>query len=186
MWIGLPATLGPSLLLTLDVRNAAMAKSFVEALTAPAPNGEPWEQKQQEETTIFSPPPAPPGLAALLPRPAIALSNSLLVAGLSAQGVSDALAQAKAGAGKLPDQPAYQAAVKWVQPPTAAFGYLDLRAFVGRAVNMFRPMLVMSIALNPESGQYIDAGKLPSTETLTKHLGVTVTFAIGNSRWSPG
>ncbi len=168
-----PATLGPSLLLTLDVRNAAMAKSFVNALIA-APSGEQWEQKQQEETTIFSPPPAPPGLAALLPRPAIALSDRLLVAGLSAQSVSDALAQAKAGAGKLSDQPAFQAAEKWVQPPTAAFGYLDLQALVGRAVNVFRPMLVMSMALNPDSGQFIDAGKLPSTETLTKHLGVTV------------
>jgi hypothetical protein len=39
---------------------------------------------------------------------------------------------------------------------------------------MLRPFIAMSLAFSPDSGKYIDAGKLPNTETIAKHLTPSV------------
>jgi hypothetical protein len=107
-------------------------------------------------------------------QPAIGISDKFVIAGLSPKSVIDALAHAKQQGGKLTDQAGFKTAEKTVLPPTNAFGYFDVRALIERSSAIFRPLLAMSLAMNPDSGQYIDAGKLPATATLTKHLGPTV------------
>jgi hypothetical protein len=109
-----------------------------------------------------------------MPQPALGISDQFLLAGLSQQAVIDALARAKTPGGKLTDQAGFKAAEKTVQAPTDSFGYFDVRALIERSSAVLRPLLAMSLAMNPDSGQYIDAGKLPATATLTKHLGPSV------------
>ncbi len=167
--------IGPSLLAQLDVKDPAKAKAFIETLTGGGSGSPAWEQSNQDGAVLYSPPPQPPGVASFLPQPAIALSEKQVLVGLSLPAVTEALKQGKAhGAGGLASQPAFQTAEKAVQPSTLAFGYLDLRGLVDRSLGMFRPFLLMSLAMNPDSGQYFDAGKLPPTETITKHLGVSI------------
>ncbi len=171
-----PATLAPpSFLLAVDVRDAAKAKAFIQAITS-VPNGASgWTHIEQDGATIFQPPAPAGGLAGFtLPSPSIGLSDRFLVLGLSTDAVTSGLAQLKNKAGKLNDQPAFQAAEKTVEVPTASFGYVDLRSLVERSYGIMRPFLAMSLAFNANSGQYLDAGKLPDTETLTKHLGPSV------------
>jgi len=177
-----PATLAPpSFLLVVDVRDAKKAKAFIEAITASPANAPGWTHMEEDGATIFQPPPADPKLGFALPSPSLALSDKFLVLGLSTDAVTNGLAQAKNKAGKLGDQLAFQTAEKSVETPTSAFGYVDLRSLVERSYGVFRPFLAMSLAFSPDSGQYIDAGKLPNTETLTKHLGASVLSQATNA-----
>ena len=68
----------------------------------------------------------------------------------------------------------YQSASKLVHPPNAGFAYLDLKAVFERSYGTLRPLVAMSLAFNPEAGRYIDASKLPATETISRHLGPSI------------
>jgi hypothetical protein len=126
-----------------------------------------WTAREQDGAMLYTMPVE--GLA--LTVPALAMTDRFLAFGLSADAVSAALARAKAGGEKLDANPAFAAGAKTVQEPTSGFSYVDLGTLIERAYGTFRPLLVMSLAFMPETGQYIDAAKLPSTETLKKHLG---------------
>ncbi len=166
-----PATLQPSLMLTLDVRDAAKARAFADALTGPVAGGPAWLRKEENGATIYS---APPADGLQLVTPTFALTEKFLVAGLSAEAVGPVGARLKSEGANLSGAPAFESAGKTVGAPTSAYGFIDLRGLFERAYGTFRPFIIMSLAFAPDAGEWIDGAKLPTTETFTKHLGPIV------------
>ena len=68
----------------------------------------------------------------------------------------------------------FQEYARRATPPTSGFGYLDAAALFERAYKTLRPALAMSLAFSEELGDYMDAGKLPSSQTISKHLTPSV------------
>ncbi len=156
----------PSPLLAVDLRDRQKAVGFVEALASLGDT--PWQKSEADGATIYAAP-AVPGLP--LPAPAVAVTEKTAVLGLSLEAVTEGLSHQKANAGGLAANPDFQAAEKTVIPANSAFGYIDLKSLVEKAYGLFRPVYSMSMAMDPAAGQTIDAGKLPETATLSKHLG---------------
>jgi hypothetical protein len=161
----------PSALLALDVRDAATAKGFVDVFTGGLPGSPAWGRKEENGVTIYQSA-AAPGLVTVTP--AAALTEKFLVIGFSQPEISTALEQLKTAQSVITNAPTYAQTVKTVGTPTAGFGYLDLKTLFDRSYGMLRPFIAMSLAFSPDSGQYIDAGKLPSAEAISKHLTPSV------------
>ena len=158
----------PSALFALDVRDAAKAKGFADAFSGSS--GVEWGRKEVGGVTIYQAPAG--GLLSL--SPTIALTDRFFVIGLSPETVKLGLARLKKGQSAIVQNGAYQEAAKSVSSPNAGFGYLDLKAFFERSYGTLRPFIAMSLAFNPEAGKYLDASKLPGTESISKHLGPCV------------
>lgn len=168
-----PKTAGqPSLLLSLGVRDAAKARAFTEALAGDPGTPGAWTRQAQDGATLYSP--AMAGGVPSLISPSLALTEKALLLGLTSEALTGGMARLRSGGAGLSETPEYQAAVKAVGEPTTSFAFLDLRKLVDRAYGLARPFVAMSLAFNPEANRYVDAGKLPGTETLSKHLGPAV------------
>ncbi|HSI14174.1 MAG TPA: DUF3352 domain-containing protein [Chthoniobacter sp.] len=161
----------PSTLLAMDVRDAATAKKFVEAFTGGAAGTAPWGREEKEGVTIYQSPPAEGTFSFA---PTLALTEHFLVIGFSQPQVLEGLTQLKSGKAAIVASPAFAQAAKSVNVPTSGYSYLDLKTLVERSYGTLRPFIAMSLAFAPDSGKYIDAGKLPNTETITKHLSPAV------------
>ncbi|MDB6155682.1 MAG: hypothetical protein JWL90_4135, partial [Chthoniobacteraceae bacterium] len=159
----------PSLVLAFDVRDPVRAKAFTELLTT----GEAaWEKSEQDGAVIYT---APESETLPLITPSIALTDGFFLVGLSEESVGPALERFKVGVPAINTTPKYEGAARSVGTPTGSFGYVDLAGLCERAYErIFRPFAVMSMTFAPEAGEYIDAGKLPSTATIIKHFGPMV------------
>ncbi len=155
----------PAVLLTLDVRDAARAKEFIDTLT-----GAEWVREERGGATFYQ---APAGAIPLF-APTIALTGKFLVLGLSGSAVEAGLARIESGASHLDQSAEYRALAAQVGEPTAGFGYLDLRPLFEQAYGMTRPFLAMSLAFSGDAGNFIDASKLPATDAIAKHLAPSV------------
>ena len=65
-----------------------------------------------------------------------------------------------------------QAAAALVEEPTTSFTYVDTKAIFGRVYGLFRG--VASMGFMPHLSDYVDIGKLPAPETITRHLSPMV------------
>jgi hypothetical protein len=162
----------PSTLLTLDVRDAALAKRFFEAIAGDLTGGTPANREEKDGATIYETPPSA-GLA-IIPPIDFALNDRFLILGFGKSDVLAALTRLKAGQGTIAANPAFEQATKAVAKPTSGFGYLDLKTLVDRSYGTFRPFLAMSLAFAPDSAKYVDAGRLPGTKAISKHLSPAV------------
>ena len=162
----------PSTLLTLDVRDAALAKRFFEALVPDLTGVPAGNREEKDGATIYETPPTP-GLA-IIPPLDFALNDRFLILGFGKSDVLAALERLKAGKGTIAATPAFEQATKAVGKPTSGFGYIDLKTLVDRSYSTFRPFLAMSLAFSPDSAKYVDAGRLPGTEAISKHLSPAV------------
>ena len=161
----------PSTLLAMDVQDAALAKRFADAFTGDSPGSAPWGREDKDGSTIYQSPPAQ-GLFSF--SPTVALTDHFLVIGFSQPEVLAGLAQVKGGKAAIAASPAFAEATKAVGTPTSGFGYLDLKALVERSYGTMRPFLAMTLAFAPDSAKYVDAGKLPGTDAISKHLSPAV------------
>jgi len=161
----------PSTLFAADVRDASVAKNFVDALTGPQAGPQQWTREEKEGVTFYQSPPSQ-GLFSF--SPTVAVTDHFLVIGFSQPAVLAGLAQLKSGKAAISATPAFVQAAKAVSTPTAGYGYLDLKTLVERSYGTLRPFIAMSLAFSPDSGKYIDAGKLPGTEAISKHLSPAV------------
>ncbi len=162
----------PTLLLSLAVRDASKAKAFTDALAGDPSTPGSWGRKEQDGATIYSP--AATGGPATFLTPSLALTDKTLLIGLTPETLAGGLARLSGGGAGLRETPEFQAAAGTVGEPTAAFAFLDLRKLIDRGYGLLRPALAMTLALNPDASRYVDAGKLPATETLSRHLGPIV------------
>ena len=161
----------PSLLVALDVRDPAMARGFVDVFTGDLPGSPAWGNKVQNGATIFQ----SPASGGLIPiTPTAALTDKFLVIGFSEPEIVAALEQLKTGQSAIASTPAYGSVVKTVGTPTSGFAYLDLKSLFERSYGTLRPFLAMQLMFTPDAGKYIDAGKLPEVDVISKHLAPSV------------
>ncbi|MDQ6765466.1 MAG: hypothetical protein M3Z22_05115, partial [Verrucomicrobiota bacterium] len=162
----------PALLATLPVRDAGKAKEIAATAAAASAQDDGWTASVKDGVQYYSRPPTNP----MVPiAPTIALSDALLVAGLDADSVENAMkrAAAKAGSG-VSALKAYQEAQSRVPAAKHSFTYLDTALFYTRLDAAVRPMLIMAAAFVPNISQTVDLGKLPPAEVIAKHLSPIV------------
>jgi len=147
----------PTAVLGLDVRDAVKARAFVEVFTGEIPGTKPWGRAEKDGVALFQ---SPPGEGLLPLSQSVALTDKFLFFGFSPESVGGAVA-------------------RWLAPfagkhtlgePTSGYGHLDTKTLFERSYGTLRPFLAMSLAFNADAGQYLDAGKLPGTETISRHL----------------
>ncbi len=156
-----------SVLLALDVRDAEKAAAFVDLVTTGKAGDLSWQKTQREDAAFFT-----TSVADFTP--AIALTGKFVLIGLSADSVTKGLAQMQSGAGRLDSTPAFATASSAVTAPTSGFGYIDLRTLFERGYGPLKSLLGVTLAFSSEAGQFLDAGKLPPAETISRHLGPIV------------
>ena len=161
----------PSVLLALDVRDPVKARAFVDAFTGSAPGTAAWGRAEIDGATLFQ---SPTGSGLLAVSPTLALTGKFLVLGLSPAAIEMALTRLANGPAGIVQTPAYQGAVQTVGAPTSGFGYLDMKTLIERSYATLRPMLALSLATTGEGGAAFDAGKLPSSETISRHFTPSV------------
>ena len=163
----------PSLVAALDVRDAAKAGQFADALARARLGGD-WTQESIDGATFYRLPQTMLGMVPL--GVTIAVTDKFLLAGLTFDSVHAAVLRVKNGGGNdtLSKNGAYEKASSLVREPNAAFLFVDSRALFERLYGMLRPMAMMWLTFAPQANSYIDANKLPATETISKHLGPIV------------
>jgi hypothetical protein len=157
----------PSALFAMDVRDGEKARGFVNVFTGGVAGNPPWGREEKDGVTLYQSP-ATAGLVSVTP--CLALTGGFLVLGFSQPEVTGALGQLKSGQAAITAVPAFAQASKDVGAPTSGFGYLDLKTLFERGYGTLRPLIAMSLAFSSDAGKYLDAGKLPSTEAISKHL----------------
>jgi hypothetical protein len=162
----------PSIITTLRVKDPARANKIVNALTHAIDEDVPWTKTEKNGVVYFYMQ-SPAALFAITPT--IALSNQVLIVGLDSVSVESAISRSAKSNSGLADSSAYKSAARAVPAPTDAFVYVDTALFYARLDAALRPMLLMSAAFMPAISDYIDVGKLPPPEILTKHLSPIVS-----------
>ena len=154
----------PSAVLGLDVRDAVKARAFLDVFTGEATGTPPWGRAEKDGITTFQ---GPAGEGLLPISPSLALGEKFLVLGLNAEGVETAVARWK-------QAPPRAWTIQEVTAPTSGFGELDMKTLFERSYSTMRPLLAMSLALNADAGQHLDAGKLPGAEAISRHLAPSI------------
>jgi hypothetical protein len=101
--------------------------------------------------------------------PTLAVSGDMLVFGLNPADVETALAN-RGNAQNLKTSPAFAPALPALATANETFGFIDSRALFDRAFPLLRQIIVFGSSFMPGADQFIDASKLPQTETISKHL----------------
>ncbi len=159
----------PAGVITLPVKDAARANKIVAALTASSA----WQASARNNAQYY----LAPSLENLFAfNPMVAVSNRMLVFGIDAASVDDAITQ-KAPATPLAGTESYRGASKLVPDPQQSFIYLNLPELYTRLDTTLRPALQLSAAFVPGLSDKIDLQKLPAADVITRHLSPTVSSA---------
>lgn len=157
----------PTVLLTMDVRDPGRAPRFLDALAAANKASPAWTRRDENGATMY----IGPGMGLLNVAPVIGLTRDFAILGFSAEAVQAGLKRQDAGGVHVDQTGSYQQAVGLVSAPTSAFAFLNTQTLFERIYGIVRPFLAMSMAFSPEAGEYFDAGKLPTTDAIVRHLG---------------
>jgi hypothetical protein len=161
----------PSLLVTLPVTDAAKAGKIVEAMLRGDENGS-WTPTEKDGVRYFS---KQSGVSLVTIAPTIGLSDRMLIAGLDATSVEEAMKRARSSQSELAESPTYKGADRLLPTPTNFFAYIDTVQLYSRLDTSLRPMLLMAAAFVPAIAGSIDAGKVPPPEVIAKHLSPIVS-----------
>jgi hypothetical protein len=154
----------------MEVRDPEKAHDFIAAVTGGAAGARAWAHREESGVLYYSAPVE--GLT--LTHPTIAMTPRFALLGFSAEAVAAGVQRIdETLAGTAANSP-FQESARRMTLPASGFGYLDSAALFERAYRTLRPALAMSLAFSEELGDYIDAGKLPSSQTISKHLAPSV------------
>jgi hypothetical protein len=162
----------PSILATLPVKDSERANKLVGTLAHAIDEDAVWKKAERNGVVYFSMQ-TPASLIAITPT--LALSSRALIAGLDSASVESAIGRATQSSSELANSPTYKAAARSVPVPGGGFFYVDTALLYSRLDASLRPMLLMSAAFMPAISDYVDVGKLPSPETVAKHLSPIVS-----------
>lgn len=162
----------PSIISTLRVKDPVRANKAVNALTHAIDEDLPWKKSEKNGVAYFYMQ-TPTALFAITPT--IALSNQVMIVGLDSISVEAAVDRSTKSSSALENSSSYKVAARAVPAPTDAFVYIDTALLYTRLDAALRPMLLMSAAFMPAISDYVDVGKLPPPETVTKHLNPIIS-----------
>ncbi len=160
----------PTLVASLNVRDQAAANHFVDNFTAALTTSTPWEKSEEDGLTFHSMPlPYSVGLA-----PTLTVTPKHLLIGLTTDDLRDAAVREKTPAANFTASEVYKKASGDVEKPNTAFAYLDSKTFFERFYGTLKPYAITAAFLMPQVSEYVDLGKLPEAETISRHLSATV------------
>lgn len=161
----------PTLVATLPVKDAARGRKIAEALTSVEIAGAAWTRSDENGGTVYSVQP----FSGFVPvRPAIAVSETIMMVGSDTGAVEAMLSRIAQPAGELEKSAIFRDAAAQVPPADSAFNYVDTRLFYERADAAARPLLLMGAAFYPALAQTVDFSKWPAPEAIAKHLSPIV------------
>ncbi|HWN64835.1 MAG TPA: hypothetical protein VNN24_04020 [Candidatus Binatus sp.] len=161
----------PSLLLTLPVIDATKAGEIVDAIISGGEDAI-WTQTEKDGVRYFSMQ-SPASLIAVTPT--IGLSNRTLIAGFNPVSVEEAIKRGGSASSELSNSQTYKNAARSVPSPSNFFAYVDTALLYSRLDASLRPMFLLASALMPGITDYVNLGKLPAAEVITKHLSPIVS-----------
>ena len=161
----------PSLLLTLPVIDATKAGEIVDAIISGEEDAI-WTQTEKDGVRYFSMQ-SPASLIAVTPT--IGLSNRTLIAGFNPVSVEEAIKRGGSASSELSNSQTYKNAARSVPSPSNFFAYVDTALLYSRLDASLRPMFLLAAALMPGITDYVNLGKLPAAEVITKHLSPIVS-----------
>ena len=162
----------PSPLVAFPVKDFPRAKRMAVSLAHILDDDGEWAESDKDGIHYIS---SPYKMGFLTIQPTIAVSERFLVAGVDLAAVQAALTRGASGGADVSSGTGYKQAVKALPPPTRSFSYLDLGLLYSRVDAAFRPMLLMGAAFMPAMNEYVDVGKVPTAETIAKHLAPIVS-----------
>ncbi len=151
--------------------DATKAGEIVEAITRGEKDAI-WTQTEKNGVRYFSMQ-SPASLIAVTPT--IALSNRTLIAGFNPVSVEEAIKRGGSASSELSNSQTYKNAAKSVPSPSNFFAYVDTALLYSRLDASLRPMLLLAAAFMPGITDYVNLGKLPVPEVITKHLSPIVS-----------
>jgi len=161
----------PSLLLTLPVIDATKAGEIVEAITRGEEDAI-WTQTEKDGVRYFS---MQSSASLIAVTPTIALSNRTLIAGFNPVSVEGAIRRGGSASSELSNSQTYKNAARSVPSPSNFFAYVDTALLYSRLDASLRPMFLLAAAFMPGITDYVNLGKLPAPEVITKHLSPIVS-----------
>jgi len=173
--LDLPAgTPMPAPLALVDVKDAAMARKFLDTLTTvQLAAGVEFTRQDVDGISYYSLPQEGMGFVPL--QVTLGLTGNCLIGGLSVDAVKDGAHRWEKGAMGLAGTDAYRTAGALVGEPTMSFTYVDTKAIFERVYEVVKPFATMGVV--PHLSDYVDVAKLPQTETIGKHLSPIVSSA---------
>lgn len=138
-----------------QVRNGAAARKFADTLFASLP------RKQTQGVTLWTYPPPY--------SPTVALTNDFLLTCFTGDPNAAVTRLGKKG-DSLEASKEFTAAVATVAQPGNTLVYLDTRALLDRTHDWLSCMATIWANFVPHAGDYVQMNRLPSYETVSKHL----------------
>lgn len=160
----------PTLIATLPTKDLAKATQLL-GTAAKADSARQWTQSDKDGVHYFS---SEAGNPFLPLSPTLALSPTMLVAGLDLGTVQSAVGRIGKHSSELAATEIFQTAERSVPESRQAFAYLDTALLYARLDAAIRPMLFMSAAFVPGMGEQVDMDKMPPAEAITRHLNPVV------------
>jgi hypothetical protein len=161
----------PTPMVMLDVRDPALARKFLDTLaTLPLAAGVDFTHMDSDGIALYSLPPSGFGIFPL--QPTLGLTKNAVIGALNTDPVRQAAGRWDAHGTGLEATDGYQTASGLVDPPTASFTYVDMKAGFERIYGLFRG--VASVGFVPHLSEYVDISKLPAPATISRHLGPAV------------
>jgi hypothetical protein len=159
----------PTLFAATEVRDPAKARLFADLIVAEMKTEGQLAEKEEDGTTYWT-----LTIGVPLVQPTLALNQKHMVFGLNYATAAGGIKQLKSGGPTLAQSPVFQSGMKTVVQPTVGTLYVDMKVLFERLYEKFKPMLAFQIAGSEEAAKYLDPGKLPKAETISKHLQPTV------------
>jgi len=161
----------PSAVIVLPVLDAAEARKIVDVAMR-ADEDATWTRMEKDGVHYFS----MQSPATLVPiAPAIALSDRTLIAGLDRNTVEQAMKLSQNSMSNFANSQTYKSATGFVPAPTTFFAYIDTALLYSRLDATLRPILLMAAAFAPHANDFVDLGKIPDAQVITKHLSPIVS-----------
>lgn len=152
----------PRILGALPVLDEARAQEFMMNLSSLVPET---SVDESEGTRVYS----FPSLRSPFLDPCIGLRGNLAVAALTQEQLRSVLT-ADENQALLSDAPTFSSAKPQYLSANEAFGYIDTKAVFENGFPMARQMISFAVALMPEAATWIDTSRMPSTESIARHL----------------
>ncbi|MEP7015746.1 MAG: hypothetical protein ABI925_09920 [Verrucomicrobiota bacterium] len=167
-----PATSSwPTVVATLPVLDVGKASKIVDAAMRIDEDSF-WARTERDGVRYFSMQ-SPASLIAITPT--VALSDRVMVVGLSAAAVEAAIKRSRSSDAEFASGQSFKTAARLVPPPTNFFSYVDTALLYTRLDSTVRPLLLMAAAFMPGVSEYVDLDKFPAAELITKHLSPIVS-----------
>lgn len=163
----------PAPVASFELRDRAAAQRLLDGLAAARiQEGPAWQKMPAEKGIVLYTLNLP---SVVFVSPTLTLTDKHLIAGLNSDDVRATAERENAGPSAMAQTERYKAAVAAVVKPNVAFAYVDAKAFFERAYGVLKPAATMGAAIfAPQLSDYMDVGKLPATETISRHLSPTV------------